>query len=572
MIRYNKTGLLIAASAISLSGFAAHAQVENATTIADPSRIEQDLLNDQSLGQFSEDAPVEKPTVKAQNAPVGADSIELELNTLKIEGVHRYTDDQLSYIYNDYLGKTITLEDVYAISNAITAKYRADGFILTQAVIPPQTIDNGSVLIRVVEGFIDNVIIEGEPVTSAQKRIMDYANKIRAEKIVDAKKLEHYLLLINDLPGVKARSILSPSKTTIGASDLTIIVERDRYESQATLSNNGSRFLGPYQGFYRGSYNSLFGQNEKITGTIAMSGDKDRADELLFGSLSYEQPISENGTLLRLTGSLTSTEPGGDLDEFNVEGRSRFAQATLIHPFIRSRTTNFTGRFGFDFRSIESENDLEATRRDRISSFRIGATYQFIDTFIGVGVNALDVEVSRGVGLLGASDRGSANLTRADGNPSYHKVEVMLQRLQRISPKLNLLIAGQGQLAASALLSSEEFGVGGANFGRGYDSSEIVGEDGIAGKVELQWREPKELPYIDKYQLYAFYDVGRVFNQDATTSAGKRDSLASTGFGVRTDITSQMQAGLGVAFPLTRKVDATDDRGPRYFFNLTHKF
>lgn len=572
MISVNRTRLLLAASVFSICSSSAHAQVEQATTIADPSRIEQDLLNDQPLDILSQKTSIERPEIKTQNAPAGAERIELELNTLRIEGVNRYTDEQLAYIYQNYLGKTVTLEDIYAISNAITSKYRNDGFILTQAVIPPQTIDSGEVLIRVVEGFIDKVVIEGEPVGRAQKRIMDYANKIRAENIVDAKKLEHYLLLINDLPGVKARSILSPSQTTVGASDLTIIVERDRYEGQVNVSNNGSRFLGPYQGLYRGSHNSLLGLNERITTTFAMSGDKERADELLFGSLSYAQPISQNGTILRLTGSITGTEPGSDLDQFDVEGRSRFVQAMITHPFIRSRTTNFTGRFGFDYRSVESENDIEATRNDRISSFRLGATYQFIDTLVGVGVNAIDVELSRGVGLLGASERNDSNLTRANGNPNYHKIEIALQRLQRISPRLNLLLAGQGQLAASALLSSEEFGVGGANFGRGYDSSEIVGEDGFAGKAEIQWREPKSVQYIDSYQLYAFYDVGRVFNQDATTSAGKRDSLASTGFGVRADITPKMQAGVGVAFPLTREVDATNDRGPRYFFNLTHKF
>ncbi len=572
MVYVKKTGFLIAVSLFSFGAATSYAQVEQATTIADPARIGQDLLDQDALPELSREAPASAKPRFVQNAPAGAEHIKLTLEKLMVEGVHIYSDADLSYIYEGFIGKEITLEDVYAISNEITNKYRSDGYILTQAVVPPQTIDDGQVTLRVVEGFIDQILIEGEPIPSAEKRIRDYAEKIRGENIVDAKILEHYLLLINDLPGVKARSVLSPSKTVVGASDLMIIIERDRYDAQASFSNNGSRFLGPYQGLYRGSYNSLFGFNEKISGTVAVSGDKERVDELLFGSLSYEQPISETGTLLRLTGSYTSTEPGADLDEFDVEGRSRFIQGTVIHPFIRSRTTNFTGRFGFDFRHVTSSNDLEATRKDRISSFRLGTTYQFIDTFLGVGVNALDLEISHGVGLFGASGRNDSNLTRAEGNSRYHKAELSLQRLQRVAPKLNLLLAGQAQLASSALLSSEEFGVGGASFGRGYDSSEIVGEDGFAGKIELQWRQPKDIQHINDYQLYTFYDAGRVFNKDATTSDGKRDSLASTGFGVRADITQDFQAGFGVAFPLTRRVDATNDRGPRYFFNLTHKF
>ncbi len=573
MFRVKNLGFLSAVSIFSVlpSGFV-YAQVEQATSVADPSRVEQDLIGDVGLPELSQDAPVETSAPSLQNAPAGAENVTLVLDTLKLEGVNRYSADQLAPLYDSFLGKTITLADVYSISNAIADKYRSDGFILAQAIIPAQTIDNGEVLIRVVEGFIDKITIEGEPNARAQKRILQYADKIRDENIVDSKVLEHYLLLINDLPGVSARSVLSPSKTTVGASDLAIIIERDQYDATASFGNTGSRFLGPYQGIFSGSANSVLGFNERISGTLALSGDKDNADELLFGSVSYEQPISATGTRLRLTGSLSGTEPGADLEQFNVRGQSRFVQGTVSHPFIRSRTTNFTGRASFDFRSVKSSNDIEATRRDRIASVRLGATYQFIDTLIGVGVNAIDLELSRGVGLFGASSRNDPNLTRADGNSRYHKAELALQRLQRLTPRLNLLLAAEGQLASTPLLSSEEFGVGGSQFGRGYDPSEIVGEDGFKGKVELQWREPHKIQYLDTYRLNFFYDVGRVFNQDATTAGAARDSLASAGFYIDADITNDLNVELGVGFPLTRNVDVTDDRDPRYHFNITHRF
>ena len=42
---------------------------------------------------------------------------------------------------------------------------------------------------------------------------------------------EHALLLINDLPGVTARGVLSPSRSVVGASDLTIVVERNPFDT-----------------------------------------------------------------------------------------------------------------------------------------------------------------------------------------------------------------------------------------------------------------------------------------------------------------------------------------------------
>ena len=93
------------------------------------------------------------------------------------------------------------------------------------------------------------------------------------------------------------------------------------------------------------------------------------------------------------------------------------------------------------------------------------------------------------------------------------------QRLQRVTSNVNLQLTARGQLANDALLASEEFGVGGINSGRGYDPSEIVGDDGISGSVEVQWNEPYPVSYLEDYQLFGFYDIGKVWNTDVATGA-----------------------------------------------------
>lgn len=561
---------LAAITSCLLISTSAYAQVGDATRSADPARISQDLMEFDSLPQLSNDVRV-KGTASAK-APAGAQNVTFVLDTLLIDGVGAYEAKDLDPYYNDKLGTKVSLAEIYDIANQLTVKYRNDGYILTQVVVPPQTIENGKVELRVVEGFVEKITVQGEKNSKSVVQIQKYADNLRANNILDSKQLERYLLLINDLPGVTARSVLSPSKTTTGASDLTVIVERDEYDAEVSFDNHGSRFIGPYRASYTGSMNSKLGLNERITARFVGAGDINRLGELLFGAISYEQPLSRFGSKLNISAGISETEPGDVLDQFDVEGQSKTFRIGVSHPFIRSRTLNFSGRANFDVRDTKSENNLEPTRKDKIRSVRLGTTLQFMDTFFGAGVNAIDFEVSKGTGLFGASHKGDANLTRANGDPSYLKGNLNVQRLQRITSNLNLQLTGRAQLASTALLSAEEFGVGGQGIGRGYDSSEIVGEDGIAGKAELQWSEPKPIKFVDHYQLYAFLDSGRVWNQDATTAADKRDSLTSTGIGVRANITEQTGAGFGVSFPLTRNVDVTDDRDPRYYFNITHKF
>ena len=192
----------------------------------------------------------------------------------------------------------------------------------------------------------------------------------------------------------------------------------------------------------------------------------------------------------------------------------------------------------------------------------------------GVGVSAIDVEVSQGLGILGASEEGRAGLTRAQGDPQFTKVTAEVQRLQRLTEDFNLLVVGRGQLSADPLLSSEEFSIGGINLGRGYDPSEVTGDDGIAAKAEVQWNSPfaAELDYVDSYQVYGFFDIGTVWDQDPTTSAQKRDSISSAGTGVRVNFVGDTQADLAIAFPLTREVQTQGDDDPKVYFGLNKRF
>lgn len=545
-------------------------QLQPSQGIVDPSRVE-DRFDEQTIPDLGESVEVQR--ARPQGAPPNAENITFELRNLTIEGVGAYTGDDLAYLYQDQLGTTVSLADVYTIANRLTNKYRNEGFILTQVVVPPQTIDGGNVKLRVVEGFVDRIVVEGDDDASALNFIQQYANRINTGGALNIADLEKYLLLINDLPGVSARSILSPSSNLPGASDLRIIVERKAYDALLGIDSFGSRYLGPIQLTAAGSLNSFFGNNEQITGQFVYAPFGNNNDELAFGAVSYEQPINNLGTTARAFISHSDTEPGYDIDIFDVRGRSTTYGAGVEHPVLRSRTKNFYVRGQFDIRNVDSQSNIDVTRKDRIRTLRIGGRYEFLDTLFGVGINSLDAEFSKGLDVFGASNKGDNALTRPAADPSFAKLNVSVQRLQRITSDVNLLVAANGQLANDALLSSEEFGVGGIGVGRGFDASEIIGDDGYSTKVELQWKDPIKSAFsgIEDYTAYTFWDFGKVWNDDATISDDD-DLLASVGFGVRANLINNFEGGLLMAVPLTRRVQTMEDEDPRYYFNLSKRF
>ena len=546
----------------------ASAQLGQQLESADPGRLQRDLTERKLVPQVGPNITVKKLAV--QNAPAGSDNIKFNFGGLRVSGANTYTESQLLPLYEGMIGSEISLADLYAIANRMTLKYRNDGFILTQVVVPPQTIEGGIAKLQVVEGFIDNVIIQGGDESNSELKVIEqYASRIGTGDALNISNLERQLLLINDLPGVTARSIISPSANTSGAADILIIIERDPFEALAGVNNHGSRFLGPIQVNGVSQFNSLLGFNESITTQVVVA--QDAGLELGFGSVRYEQPVGPWGTKVSITGSVTETDPGFRLSVFDVEGLSKSISVQATHPFVRSRNTNISGRLGFDWRDVDSQNNIELTRKDRIRAVRAGARADFLDNIIGVAVNTVDLQISQGVDVLGSSDEGDANLSRPAGDPTFTKGNILIQRLQRVTNSINILLTGRGQLSNKPLLSSEEFGLGGINTVRGFAPSEIVGDDGIAGSIEVQWNTPWNTS-AGGTQIFGFLDSGTVWNQDATSSASKRESLTSTGIGVRIDLPSKVDAELVAAQPLNRDIETQNERDPQFLFSLNKEF
>lgn len=574
-----KSALRFSAAALALSVLAATpswAQVPaQQGTVADPGRVESQITLPRATP--STVPQIEVRDGPAQAAPAGAENITFVLNDIRFDGVSAYSPDQLRAFYASSIGQTISLADLYGIANAMTRKFRNDGYILTQVIVPPQTIDGGTVRLQVVEGYVSRVSValesgaraEGD---AAMSLINDMAARISTGRALNVRDLERYMLLINDLPGVRARGVLAPSPTEVGAAELSVLLQRDPFEAVIGVDNYGTRFLGPVQFSGAASFNSAFGYNERLTAQVALAPEPGDGLELGYIALNYSQPLLPNGLRLDVNTSYTGTDPGYTLKQFDVKGISRFLGISLSYPFIRTRATSLYTSMTLDLRNVDTRNNIEDTRKDRIRAARLAARLEHLDTLFGAGLNVADLQLSRGLDIMGASSRNNPNKSRADADGEFTKLNAEVQRLQRITPQVNLLLAARGQLSSGALLSSEEFGVGGMGYGRGYDPSEIVGDDGIAGKVELQWNLPPQFDVLTSNQLFGFYDVGRVWNDDPAAAGLERQSAASAGFGIRAKIMDATSADLTVAFPLTRRVQTMGDKDARVFMSLSHRF
>ena len=155
------------------------------------------------------------------SVPRAVDELRFHLEDIRIQGAATLDPANFRPLYQQLLGKEVSLADILDVASAIEAEYRRNGYILVRAFVPPQRVTDGIFTINVVEGFIANVAVEGGS-DATRERIRTYAQPSLDAKPLRILTIEEALLLANDLPGVSASGLLRPSLDAPGASDLTV--------------------------------------------------------------------------------------------------------------------------------------------------------------------------------------------------------------------------------------------------------------------------------------------------------------------------------------------------------------
>ncbi|MCC8405285.1 hypothetical protein LJ655_26055 [Paraburkholderia sp. MMS20-SJTN17] len=577
--------LLVVAGA----GFAGPANAQLTPTpvlpLLDPGRFEVPGPNERrispaELPDILETTPPETPPGPLYTLPEGAAAVEakpgqqaFEVSKVTLHGVTRYPDETFAPLLRSLANRPVTLADVNAVAAQITARYREDGYVLVRTIVPAQRIEAGELVLEVIEGKLNQAEVKGHE-SRAMRR---YIDRLLSEAPLTGATLERYILLTNDLPGNNVSAVLAPSPSVPG-TDIQLNNEFHRWDAFVGVDNRSSRYFGPWQ-FYGGvSVNDPTGLGDQLS---VRAGRSVSGNKMTFVEGAYDVPIGSDGLMLSLLGQYNDGNP--DVPAWlNANSRGTTFAARLTYPLIRSRaqTLKLSVAFtSFDGRSVYlDEPDLPPSSNDHIRALRFGASWDFVDAY--GGRNLLKGELSQGLPGLGASDQDRANPSRLDGRIDFTKLQVDAQRLQdlgAILPGLGVYLAVTAQTSfGQPLLTPEQFGVGGNFFGRGYDPSEIVGDSGVAGKVELEYNVHHRLGnYTVPTQYYAFWDIGRVWN--APPYSIQSESLASVGLGAHITIAKNMIVSPEVAFPLTRPVIASELNGengkaPRYYVNFIKRF
>jgi hemolysin activation/secretion protein len=465
-------------------------------------------------------------------APAGAESIRLTVSRVVINGATIYSDADFAPLYADMMGGEISLAAVYELARRITAKYGAAGYVLSRAVVPPQNFGRRGAVIRiqVVEGYVDRVVWPVEKLARYRDFFTDYTARIVADRPANIRTLERYLLLANDLPGLRFATTLKPSATNPNASTLIVEVKEKTFDGLARIDNRGTRARGPWQYLGALTVNNLAGAHEAFTVTYAGTF---QLEELQFVLANYRQVLTSEGLTAFANASYGAGRPGTDLlRSLDYRTRATVAEAGLSYPVIRSRETNLT-LAGLGFLTNDESFTFGAPfTLDRLRGFRLKADADWADTFLGI--NQVNITASQGILGLGSTTNANPISSRPGvGRVDFSKIEGTVSRLQPLFASISLFLAAYAQYAGTPLLVSEQCSYGGRFFGRAFDPSQLLGDHcwEVLGEVRYDFTTPWK--QLTRLQVYGFADHGEVYILQAAVGTPAQQQGTSAGAGVR---------------------------------------
>jgi hemolysin activation/secretion protein len=514
-----------------------------------------------------EQQPVQKPTrlpeikMEEEGVPRLTDGgIKFELKSIIFEGNTVFSSEQLKSVVAGYMGQTMEAGKLGEIAAAVTAYYAKAGYFLTRAYVPPQTIKDGQVLIRIREGRLGDIIIDGNKRYS--RELIDNTLKIIRERgAVRTEDVERGLLLLMDHPGLVVKATFKAGSKP-GTTDIVLTVTEGRpYDFSVDYDNFGSRFVsGDRFGATLGVYGTVVeGDSLNLRGVTGSSG----VDDLFYGRVEYVMPLGYRGMRLGINYTHLQYGLGREFEALDAGGKSDGGGIWMSYPLMRSRDYNWFVEGGFNANDVSQKIAGQTSGKDNIRNAHLGTTFQWLDSLDGS--NQVNVRGYRGfAGILGGTERGSMDTIRVNTDIAYSKVEMGLVRIQRLPVGFTLLLNGTGQWSPDRLPSSEEFHLGGAGTVRGYAQGERSGDSGLAATAELR------IPVLglqdkrwfgrtvgDTFQFAVFYDYGKVWITDAAQNGEQaRESLdmQSAGAGIRVAFTPYVRFKLDWA----KSVGGTD--------------
>jgi hemolysin activation/secretion protein len=438
--------------------------------------------------------------------------------------------EEIHNIVSRYEQKRVTQAELAQLIEEFNRLYSAKGFTTARAVLPAQTVHDGVVNVRLIEGRVGKVVVQNQTHT----RESYFLNRVPADsgEILKLEEVQGALAYFNATNDVKMHAVLQPG-AQFGSTDIVLQTEGPSDLEVTAFSDNAGRdTIGLYRAGVNATYRSLFGNRDPLA--MSFLG----ADGTLGGSGSYSMPLGTRGTrLAALFNYNTIALNGGVLGSTGMVGHSWDAALRLSQPLFMRPATTFSAYLTAHYKTSLLSSEGFPLSHTRVRSLELGTEFQRFDKH----------------GSWFASNVINGGFDDLSGGQEFLRYNGALTRLLQFSPNVTAVFRATGQVSAlNPLAPIEQMQIGGAATVRGYPEASLIGDRGYAVTGELNFPFLPNARVKKWIKWAAFVDSGAVYDEGYNGSTKPHDTqLLSSGFGLVFRFSGYMSGRVDFGVPLT---------------------
>jgi hemolysin activation/secretion protein len=497
--------------------------------------------------------PVEPPTPSSNGTGLSVEeaggatlppSAPFLVKSILLSGNSVFDGTTLHALVVDAEGQSMTLPELGAVVARVSAYYHGHGYPLARAIIPAQTIKDGTVRVEIIEARYGQITLDN------RSRVTDPLLQatlapVQSGQVIGQAPLNHALLLLSDIPGAAVAATLKPGES-VGTSDLEVqTAATSAVAGDGSVDNDGNRYTGRAR---LGGTVSLIdplhhGDTLSLTGLTSGSG-------MNYGSVGYEALLNGAGT--RMGGSYSALHYilGSTLAPLDGHGIADVESLWLKHPFVRTQDFDVYGQIQYDHKHLNDDIGASDIHTDRhLDDWTLSVAGDLRDSLLSGGVNTWSLGWTPGhLGFDNAAAQLADSATaRTQGRFSIWNAT--FSRLQHVSAGDALYLTLTGQWSNSNLDPAEKMVAGGPFTVRAYDIGALSGDTGVLASAEF--RHDLRLLWSGQLQAVAFADTEHVtINHNVWAPGPNSATLSGAGLGFNWSDARQWNAKAYVAVPI----------------------
>lgn len=509
-----------------------------------------------------------KAAAEAPPAAPAAPLQRFDIDDFAVQGAEKLPQIEIEEAIYPFLGPGRTADDVEKARAALEKAYHDKGFQTVSVSVPQQNALTGRVILKVTEMKVGQLRVKNSRYFDLDK-VKDRAPSLKPGTVPNFNAVTKDIVGLNQWPDRRVTPALRAGITP-GTVDVDLNVEdKAPFHGSLELNNRRSPNTSATRLIGTARYDNLWQLGHSFSFTYQVAPENPDHAEVFSGS--YLARFENVDWLTALIYGVKSSSDVATVGGMNVIGPGEIIGARAVMTLPARENFFHTLSAGMDYKHFDQTMRSSSVVAGVPSSFSTPITYfpavaSYGATFQGEkSLTQLNASITAAMRPAGDDWRTFDN-KRAWASGSFTHLNVDVAHTHELPEGFQFWTKVAAQVSDGPQVSSEQFSIGGMDTVRGYLESEVLGDDGIVGNIEIRspdvgsmlQKEVKDetgqgaprFTTWNEWRFFGFVDAGHVRVQRPLPEQQTRFDVWSYGAGTRFKVFDHLNGVISYSVPM----------------------